>query len=140
MSRERAWEEIVTEATSLREMVVAGNGKDRDLVMSLADGRCLEVEVGDVTVLTDGLVRVDIDGPDDSSLRVRYSGPGLEVRLARIAIYDDSDPAVLAEFREAARKWPLGEDDLDWAAYAEITVASAGTGTGRIPVQSPETI
>jgi hypothetical protein len=30
-----AWEEIVTEVTSLREMTVWGNGKDCDLVMSL---------------------------------------------------------------------------------------------------------
>ena len=125
MGGDRAWEEIVTEVASLREMIVWGNGKDCDLVMSLSDGRRLELPVAGVSVLSDGAVRVDVDGPGDSSLRVRYSGPRLEVRSARVGISDASQEET-AEFREAVRNWRSGEGCLWRTVDAEITLASAG--------------
>jgi hypothetical protein len=103
-----------------------------------SDGRRLELPVDGVSVLSDGTVRIDVDGPGDSSLRVRYSGPGLEVRSARVGI-SDTGPEKTAEFREVIRNWRSGEGCLWWAVHAEIAVASAGTGSGRLPEQSPET-
>jgi hypothetical protein len=119
------WETILSGRVALTEVVVDGNGKDCDLTIALADGRRLVAGANQVTVSAEGRVNVVVDAIDDNNLEIRYSGPGLEVRSARVR-YGNLE--YQEEFRADLRAWlsgDAGEDGLRYVVDAEITVASA---------------
>jgi hypothetical protein len=119
------WETILSGQVPLTEVVVDGNGKDCDLTIALADGRRLVAGANQVTVSAEGRVNVVVDAIDDNNLEIRYSGPGLEIRCARVR-YGNLERQ--EEFRADLRAWLSGgggEDGLRYVVDAEITVASA---------------
>ena len=118
----------------MSEIVILGNGKDCDLVISLTDGRCFSMPTAGVTVCVDGTAKVEFECLDDRDVKVRYSGPGIEVRSARIGLGESDecetdDPDWDGEgrnFREDLRVWLSGDldDDFGYRVHADIALAS----------------
>jgi hypothetical protein len=119
--REPVWETIVSEPAPLEELVIEGNGKDLGLEVTLAGGRRLQMGAGDVAVSVDGAVEMQLERVDDRNLKIRYAGPGLEIRSMRVRF---PDPDGQEEFLADVRAFLADGNELSYCVDARITLAT----------------
>jgi len=110
-AREPVWETIVSEPAPLVELVIEGNGKDLGLEVALADGRRLRMGAGDVAVSAGGTVEMQLERIDDRNLKIRYAGPGLEIRSMRVRF---PDPNRQEEFIADVRAFLADGNELSY--------------------------
>ena len=80
------WRILPIEGLVLRELVVAGNGKDAEVRVVVSDGRCCLFESRDpcLKIAVQGAVLTEVTGPDDATLALRYTASLLVLREARV--------------------------------------------------------
>lgn len=120
-AREPVWETIVSEPAPLAELVIEGSGKDLGLEVALAGGRRLQMGAGDVAVSADGAVEMQLERVDDRNLKIRYAGPGLEIRSMRVRF---PDPDWQEEFIADVRAFLADGSELSYCVDAKITLAA----------------
>jgi hypothetical protein len=120
-AREPVWETIVSEPVPLAELVIEGNWKDLGLEVALAGGRRLQMGAGDVAVSADGAVEMQLERVDDRNLKIRYAGPGLEIRSMRVRF---PDPSWQEEFIADVRAFLADGNELSYCVDAKITLAA----------------
>ena len=119
--KQRVWHQLLPQPAPLAELVICGNGKDLDLEFRLADGRRLEMGAGDITVSTDGPVEMRLEHVDDLNLKIRYAGPGTEIRSMQVS-WPDRDQADFTENLRAYRADPENES-IGYCVDANISLA-----------------
>jgi len=74
------------EGLVLRELVVEGNGKDAEVYAIASDGRRFVFASSGprLRIEVQGAVLTEITGPDDATLKVRYTASRLLLREARV--------------------------------------------------------
>ena len=127
-AREPVWETIVSEPAPLAELVIEGSGKDLGLEVALAGGRRLQMGAGDVAVSADGAVEMQLERVDDRNLKIRYAGPGLEIRSMRVRF---PDPDWQEEFIADVRAFLAGGSELSYCVDAKITLAALPDSLGH---------
>lgn len=108
------------EPAPLAELVIEGNGKDLGLEVALTDGRRLQMGAADVTVSADGQVEMRLERIDDLNLKIRYAGPGLEIRSMQVRF---PDPSWQEEFIADTRAFLADGKELDYCVDAKIVLA-----------------
>ena len=112
----------------LESVVHFGNGKDADLKLIFADGRCAVLSVTAVQIQIDGGVVVEVSSGDDLSLLTEYRAPGLTFHSGRFGLSTRAED-LCAEFLAEARSWLAtgGHRDLMWVGKAQIRLTSSPT-------------
>lgn len=74
------------EGLVLREFVVEGNGKDAEVRAIASDGRRFVFGSSEphLKIAVQGTVLTEVTGPDDATLKVRYTASRLVLREARV--------------------------------------------------------
>jgi hypothetical protein len=96
-------------------------GKDLGLEVALADGRRLQICAGDVAVSADGAVVMQLERVDDRNLKIRYAGPGLEIRSMRVRF---PAPNRQEELITDVRAFLADGNELSYCVDANITLAA----------------
>jgi hypothetical protein len=92
MQEEDTLRTLPIEGAALREFVVEGSGKDTEVSAVMADGRRFRFEARDaqLEVTVRGTVLTEIQGPDDMTLRFRYTAKRLVLKRAQV-LYPGSE-------------------------------------------------
>ena len=114
-AQEPVWQAIVPEPAPLAELVIEGSGKDLGLEVALAGGRRLLMGAADVAVSADGAVEMQLERVDDRNLKIRYAGPGLEIRSMQVRF---PDPDWQEEFIADVRAFLADGDELRYCVDA----------------------
>jgi hypothetical protein len=117
---EPVWQTIVSEPAPLAELVIEGNGKDLGLEVALAGGRRLQMGAAEVAVFSDGAVAMRLERIGDRSLKIRYAGPGLEIRSMQVRF---PDPDWQEEFIADTSAFLADGDELNYCVDAKIVLA-----------------
>jgi hypothetical protein len=120
-AEEPVWQAIVPEPAPLAELVIEGSGKDLGLEVALAGGRRLLMGAADVAVSADGAVEMQLERVDDRNLKIRYAGPGLEIRSMQVRF---PDPDWQEEFIADVRAFLADGDELRYCVDAKIALAA----------------
>jgi len=74
------------EGLVLKELVVTGNGKDAEVRAVASDGRrfVFGSSMPRLKIAVQGTVLTEVTGPDDATLKVRYTAGHLVLREARV--------------------------------------------------------
>jgi hypothetical protein len=125
-SQKVTWEDVPLAQEPLTDIIVTGNGKDAEVVITLRDGR--QYKVGHRWLGVTGCpgLQVETLGWDDSSLAVRYYGPGLAISRLQCEVPDWGDTGP-DEFLEETRRWVEsgGEYELGWALALQIELTQS---------------
>ena len=86
MTRDLAIRVLPIEGLLLNELVVEGNGKDAEVRALTSDGRrfAFGTSGSRLKIAVQGAVLTEVTGPDDATLKVRYTADRLVLRTARI--------------------------------------------------------
>lgn len=102
MQQEDTLRTLPIEGAVLREFVVEGNGKDAEVSAVMADGSSFHFEARDMEVTVHGVVLTEIQGPDDITLRVRYTAKHLVLKRAQV-LYPGSEEDWQEDMRRQGR-------------------------------------
>ncbi len=122
MKQEASLRTLPMEGLALRELVMQGNGKDAEVRVVSADGRCFCFEVGggSLRIAVRGTVLTEVQSLDDVSLRVRYTAEHLLLERARIHY-----PGSEAEWEKDVAKRGSNES-LSWVIpYTDLELVGA---------------